>query len=156
MAGADRRAAGCRALEARAGYKRLAAVFVRVAGVEFLRMGDRGVVRRRGEAVAVGLFGTEASHEKYAPDTRLLEILLAADGGRVDFRQPVAATSVADGSGWELKAPRTAAWVLQRIAEQGLGPVDRHYWWRSVLKVTPLDSWVDDHLFMNELIETAM
>lgn len=144
------------ALESRAGYKRLAAVLVRAAGVEFLHLGDRGVVRRRGEAVAVGLLGTEEPQEEDAPDSRILEIPRASDGGRVDFRQAVAATSVSDGSSWAVKGPRTTDWVLQRIAEQGPGPVHRHYWWRSVFRVTPPDSGADNHLFMNELIETAM
>lgn len=31
-----------------------------------------------------------------------------------------------------------------------------HYWWRSVLKVSPVDNRVDDHRFLNELIETAL
>lgn len=54
------------ALEALAGYKRLAAVLVRAAGVELLRMSDRGVVDRRGEAVAVSLLGTEEPQEEMA------------------------------------------------------------------------------------------
>lgn len=68
----------------------------------------------------------------------------------------MAATSVADGSDWDLKGPRTASWVLQRIAEQGPGPLQRHYCFRSVLKVAPMDSGVDDHLCVNELVQTAM
>lgn len=144
------------ALEARAGFKLHGAVVVSAAGTEFVRLGDRGVVRRRGLCVAVGLLGTEEVVEELPADTRVLELPRAADDGRVDFRQAVFATAVADGSDWEVKGPRTASWVLQRIAEQGPGPVHRHYWWRSVLKVTPMDSGVDDHLFLNELIETAM
>lgn len=47
-------------------------------------------------------------------------------------------------------------WLAQRIIEQGTGPTHRHYGWRSVLKATPIDSGVDEHLFLNELIEIAL
>lgn len=108
------------ALESRAGYKLQGAVLVNAVGAEFVRLGDRGVLRRRGEAVAVGVLGMEESREENGPDSRLLELPPAAVGGRADFRVATAATSVADGSDW----------VLQRIAEQRPGPVQGHYWWR--------------------------
>lgn len=117
------------ALEARAGFKLHAAVLMRAAGHEFVRLGDRGVVRRRGKSIAVGLLGWEERPDEVVPNTRLVELPTALDGGCVDFRQAVFATSGAGGSGWEVKGPRTASWVLQRISEQGPRPVHRHYWW---------------------------
>lgn len=100
------------ALENRAGYKKFGAVLVAAAGVEFARMGDRGVLSRPGS------WGPRSRTEN-APDSRLLELPPAADGGRIGFRVAMAALAGADSSDWEVKGARTAAWVVQRIAEQG-------------------------------------
>lgn len=59
------------ALENRAGYKLHGAVLVNAAGAEFARLGDRGVLRRRGEAVVVGLLGTEEPRGESGPDLKL-------------------------------------------------------------------------------------
>ena len=34
--------------------------------------------------------------------------------------------------------------------------MQRHYWWRSVLKLTAADNGVDEHKFLNELLEVAL
>ncbi len=56
---------------------------------------------------------------------------------------------------WNASGPRTTRWLLQAIASQGLGPVQRHYWWRSVQRLTTADVFVDDHLFVSEILEVA-
>ena len=57
---------------------------------------------------------------------------------------------------WKISGPRTTRWLLQSIAAQGFGPVQRHYWWRSIQHLSTADLFVDDHLFISELLETTV
>ena len=57
---------------------------------------------------------------------------------------------------WKISGPRTSRWLLQAIASQGFGPVQRHYWWRSVQHLSTADLFVDDHLFISELLEAII
>ena len=57
---------------------------------------------------------------------------------------------------WFVKGPRTLRWLLVAMATQGLTPIQRHYWWRNVLSLTASDPFVDYHLFLSELLGTAL
>jgi hypothetical protein len=119
---------------------------------------DRAIVQlSSGIVLAAGRLGS-LSTPRAAPvqkDLRTLHVQYQMGDGvrqRVygDAVKLLTETPFAD---WKVSGPRTAKWLLQAIASQGYGPVQRHYWWRSVQHLTTADLFVDDHLFISELLE---
>ena len=47
-------------------------------------------------------------------------------------------------------------WICQAHADLNMSPVQKHWWWRGVLQLLPHDPGVDEHLFLAELIHTAV
>ena len=122
--------------------------------------GDHGLLRVGPTWIAIALLDTfEDVAPRAAPvaDTRVLEWKVPSATGvtRLFGAAAEAFSEVPAGDHWSVEGPKTAAWLYQRIAEQGPGPAHRHFWWRSVLKVSASDNGVDDHLFLSELLETA-
>ena len=57
---------------------------------------------------------------------------------------------------WLIDGPRTFLWLVLAIAAQGYTLLQRHFWWRSVLRLAASDAGVDEHHFLSELIEQAL
>jgi hypothetical protein len=145
------------ALEARCGFSLGDPVDVVKAGVEFWRMGDRGVARSNGvEVMSVALVGSIDGDGGGIGDLRVLPYLASAGPVARSFESAVLALSESPGTKWAVLGPRSVKWLCAAILEQGPGPRQRHYWWRSVLRLTASDSGVDDHCFLSDVIETAV
>jgi hypothetical protein len=145
------------ALEARCGFSLGDPVDVVKSGVEFWRMGDRGVARSNGvEVMSVGLVGSLAADGGGVGDLRVLPFLTTPGPVARSFESAVLALSESPGTKWAVLGPRSVKWLCAAILEQGPGPRQRHYWWRSVLRLTASDNGVDDHCFLSDVIETAV
>ena len=59
-------------------------------------------------------------------------------------------------SDWRIAGPRTTQWLLKQLVASGMTPVQRHYWWRNTVGLTPSDNGVDEHLFLSELLEWGL
>ena len=75
--------------------------------------------------------------------------------GRV-FGEAVYDLSETTFSDWRVTGPRTTRWLLQAVGMQGFSPVQRHYWWRSTQQLSSSDIFVDEHLFLSELLENMV
>jgi len=135
-------------------------------------LGDRGLCELPGGTVlAVGHSGSVVAvtprgtmPQKPEPpadilgggDLRTLPVRYNANGERfrsiTDAVTKFSSTSFAD---WKIKGPRTANWPLEQMALQGDTPLQRHFWWRSILRLQAGDHGVDDHYFLSELFEFA-
>ena len=150
------------ALESRGSHKVGDVVDVSRGGSFFTRLGDRGAWRSTGSSVplGVGLVGSLAagpSQAGGAPDSRVLPWVRRAGQprGRA-FGAAVEELTVSPEAAWEIKGPKTVSWVCQAVAHQGTTPVQRHFWWRSLLRLTAADSGVDEHKFLCDLLETGL
>ena len=47
-------------------------------------------------------------------------------------------------------------WLINSLGSQDFTPTQRHYWWRSILNLSASDPFLDDHLFLSELLEAAV
>ena len=124
---------------------------------------DRGVARlRSGTAIAIGKLGTVSRptprvERVAAVDARILPVLHLVGGvrGRV-FGETIRLLTETPAADWSITGPRTARWLVQAIAAQGYTPLQWHYWWRNVQALSAADAFVDDHLFISELLETGI
>ena len=120
---------------------------------------DRAIVRlSSGTVVGAGRRDSLSTPRVVKQDLRTLGVQYQmADGVRsriyVDAVKLITETPFGD---WKISGPRTTRWLLRSIASQGFGPVQRHYWWRSVQHLSSADLFVDDHLFISELLETTV
>jgi hypothetical protein len=145
------------ALEARWGFSLGDPVDVVKSGVEFWRMGDRGIARSNGvEVMSVALVGSIEGDGGGIGDLRVLPFLASVGPVARSFESAVLALSESPGTKWAVLGPRSVKWLCAAILEQGPGPRQRHYWWRSVLRLTASDNGVDDHCFLSDVIETAV
>ena len=147
------------ALEPRFGFSVGEPIDVNLEGIHLTRCGDRGVVKSsKGGSIAVGLLGTLSDATGIAGgDTRILPFKKKLPGttqGRT-FADATASLTESPGDDWKILGPRSTKWLAASILEQGPGPKRRHFWWRSVLRLSAADPGVDDHLFLSELVETA-
>ncbi|CAK0863319.1 unnamed protein product, partial [Prorocentrum cordatum] len=60
------------------------------------------------------------------------------------------------GKSWEIEGPRSTYFTAERIYEGNHSPVQRHYWWRSVMGLSATDVGVDEHLLLSQLLEVGM
>ncbi|CAK0822786.1 unnamed protein product [Prorocentrum cordatum] len=100
--------------------------------------------------VAPGAAGGDDSH-----------ILPAKRDGQRRFRRSFASALqdmqlVEFADSWEIEGPRSAYFTAERIHDGNHRPVQRHYWWRSVMGLSATDVGVDEHLLLSQLIEVAM
>ncbi|CAK0789015.1 unnamed protein product [Prorocentrum cordatum] len=60
------------------------------------------------------------------------------------------------GKSWEIEGPRSTYYTAEPIYEGNHSPVQRHYWWRSVMGLSATDVGVDEHLLLSQLLEVGM
>ncbi|CAK0911582.1 unnamed protein product, partial [Prorocentrum cordatum] len=60
------------------------------------------------------------------------------------------------GKSWEIEGPRSTHFTAERIYEGNHSPVQRRYWWRSVMGLSATDVGVDEHLLLSQLLEVGM
>ena len=117
--------------------------------------GDRALWVLEGiGAIAVGKPGSFAAGG--SRDLRTLPVLYSASGDRKrPFANAVSLFTETAQDGWGIEGPRTTAWLAKAIADGGHTPVQRHFWWRSVLGVSASDAGIEEHLFLSELMEVG-
>ena len=143
-------------MEARGSLKTGEPVDVRAEGAVFKQLGDRGVWRKGDVTVAVCKLGTAlAGPGDRGEEARVLPFVKAAGRRGRLFGDAVGRWSDSAAADWGVKGPRTMLWLGNAIAEQATTPTARHYLWRQVLRLSAGDNGVDDHSFLNEVVETA-
>jgi len=152
------------ALESRLGFKRGAPVDTTLATV--YAQDDRALAYFPDGAVALARVGTLVDEDLLSPeaaldaawDERIVPFRRSGTGQRRRaYAQVVAEQQEAlNTKEWRVEGPATVGWLLQAHLEQGGGPVQRHYWWRQILGLAAADPGVDEHLFLCELLETAV
>ncbi len=116
------------ALEARWGFSIGDPVDVVKSGVEFWRMGDRGIARGNGmEVMSVALVGSIEGDGGGIGDLRVLPFLASVGPVARSFESAVLALSESPGTKWAVLGPRSVKWLCAAILEQGPGPRQRHY-----------------------------
>ncbi|CAK0891989.1 unnamed protein product [Prorocentrum cordatum] len=88
-------------------------------------------------------------------------ILPAKQDGQRRFRRSFASALqdmqlVEFKDSWEIEGPRSAYFTAEWVHDGNHSPVQRHYWWRSVMGLSATDVGVDEHLLLSQLIEVAM
>ena len=145
------------ATEDRGSFK--AGEVVQLDGLRLVRMGDRGVVcLDGGVSLGVALVDTFRMRPSAvgALDLRILAVRKDAAGARArDWKEAVECFTETPQQGWVIKGPRTTLWLVKAIRAAGFTPVQRHYWWRSILGLAAGDMGVDEHHFLSEAMERA-
>jgi len=135
---------------------------------------DRALFKIGDEVVAAGRVGTfapptprgdgggegperDASRTGAAGDLRTLAVRYDPRGVRSrPFADATAALVETQFPDWGVHGPRTFLWLVLAISSQGFTPLQRHFWWRNILRLTASDAGVDEHQFLSELIEQCL
>ena len=152
-------AARWRALEARGGVGLGDDLTAALGSVEF-ESNDRCLFKLKdGTILTGGLDGTLPTGPAAGgvSDSRILP---AKQDAQQRFRRGFASAlqdmKPADfGKSWQVEGPRSAYYTLERIYEGNHSPVQRHYWWRSVMGLSATDVGVDEHLLLSQLLEVG-
>jgi hypothetical protein len=112
--------------------------------------------RQHGKTTSGALVGSIDGDGGGVGDLPVLPFLASAGPVARSFESAVLALLESPGTKWAVLGPRSVKWLCAAILEQGPGPRQRHYWWRSVLRLTGSDKGVDDHCFLSDVIETAV
>ena len=56
---------------------------------------------------------------------------------------------------WPIKGPRTVLWIMKELRRQNMTPLQRHTWWKSVLKLLPDNFGVAEHEAICRALELA-
>lgn len=119
-----------------------------------LLRGDRGLfLTPSGKWIAIGLSTAPA----VVSDLRTLPVQYDSFGCRGrGYKEAVQLLTETSFKDWPVNGPRTTRWLLAEISKQQMTPLQRHQWWRSLLKLAPTDPAVAEHEGLSRAFEALL
>jgi len=106
--------------------------------------------------IAIHLVGSKTAADD-DEDLRTLPVRYLRPGLHHRSFDPVCGALISTvHSNLPISGPHCAQRLCEAIAGQNTTPSRRHHWWRTCLGVTQCDPGIEEHLFLSELIETAI